>query len=558
MGYLINRAKGLPSKTPHQGAIVLAFFFNAKSSNLMAKTILGLFQSLLHQLIIQDPPVPEDIMKTFIGRNNTQSGWRWKENEIVLTFLRGLTQRKTRPISIFIDALDECGTDGTTREVMRIVDLLEEATLSALRDGRSFNVCVTARHFPNIQFKHRYKVTMEDNNKHDINTFIEKWLPSAIALSCDAQGREALKAEIAKRAGGIFLWVKLTIDKVRDLAARGECVVTIREAIQSVDPSLIELYRRLVCSAHNEEDRKNMLQILVWILFSEQSLDLREMRHVMALAGSTTSSSSCDGMAQEWLSNIEHLPLNRQLVDLIRTRTKGLVDVVPLSQPSESTESQPPLRPSTETVAKLCRHKESSSPDCIACFHELEQIGARDASLSKPSSARLESHETTGSLSTPIKNSMPSVQGSSNSITTLRHSNQLNTSEDTRNDQYNDPKKPYQVKLIHESVRTFFLNEGLGLLDKTYRDQPFTTSQQKLYDDRLKNMKLHETYLRSKNNHRLIGDVMSNNEEKGPSVSSGSGNMLPFGEDEAPTIQSLLSKPHASTSMVSVGDACLE
>ena len=44
---------------------------------------------------------------------------------------------------------------------MSIVDLFEEAASSALNDGRDLNICIATRHYPNIHFKHYYRVNME-------------------------------------------------------------------------------------------------------------------------------------------------------------------------------------------------------------------------------------------------------------------------------------------------------------------------------------------------------------------------------------------------------------
>ena len=78
MRYLITRAKRTAfERTTSGDAIVLAFYFSARSSNIMDKSTLGLFQALMHQLILQCPPVPNAILEIFTERNEVRSDWTW-------------------------------------------------------------------------------------------------------------------------------------------------------------------------------------------------------------------------------------------------------------------------------------------------------------------------------------------------------------------------------------------------------------------------------------------------------------------------------------------------
>ncbi|CAD6442839.1 70f76fa4-52fb-420e-a197-e7cc39b9e563 [Sclerotinia trifoliorum] len=454
MKYLVTRFTSPEFKEESgRDEIVLAFYFNARSGNDLEKNTLGLFQSLLHQLLLETPPVPERIFKTFTQRNETGGDWTWKQNEIVEYFLQALEREHLKPVTIFIDALDECGIDGTTQEALRIIEIFQTAVTTAKKNGRILNLCVSSRHYPNIRFQHCSGVNVEENNKQDIGAFIESKLPSATKLSCEYSERQALKSDLVEKAGGIFLWVKLVMAKLKNMYAGGESISSLREELKRVPSDLHQLYKQLVESCQGDKGRGEMLQILQWALFSQTQLTAGELRHAMALACTATSVSPAKELVQTWQNETKHLTTNERFADMVRTRTKGLVEVI----------DEPLNSGSIDSHSSRCRST-SMTPESITFDYDSESSLENDwpRVLQQP-------HHGTPEAS---------VHGG------LR----LGARRELQSSFWRQ-----RIQVIHESVRNFFVKEsGLLLLDPGLDSQLIGLSHNQLLDDSLKYLTLYQ------------------------------------------------------------------
>jgi protein SERAC1 len=90
--------------------IIAAFFFNARGSHL-EKSPLGLFRSVLHQILQRDPQLLIGMLKEFREKERTrgESGkWEWHLAELQIFFKLAFTSPNGHGTIIFIDALDEC------------------------------------------------------------------------------------------------------------------------------------------------------------------------------------------------------------------------------------------------------------------------------------------------------------------------------------------------------------------------------------------------------------------------------------------------------------------
>jgi hypothetical protein len=101
--------------------LVLSFFFHGRGDELQ-RTLLGLFRSLLHQVLKEAPDVLQDLVARFETKRkeNGKPGkdWHWHEGEL-RPFLESSLPKvsKTRPVWLFVDALDECGQDNAVKLV---------------------------------------------------------------------------------------------------------------------------------------------------------------------------------------------------------------------------------------------------------------------------------------------------------------------------------------------------------------------------------------------------------------------------------------------------------
>ncbi|CAG8953838.1 hypothetical protein HYFRA_00006730 [Hymenoscyphus fraxineus] len=313
--------------------IILYFYFNARNNVDLEKSSTGLFRALLHQLLKTCPPLSYNVLQVFRERQ-THDNWSWHENETRQYFFEALKEKNIKPVTIFIDALDECGTGSND-----IVAHFEDAVRHAIQDDRNLNLCISSRHYPNISIPKSKKLNVEDNNQDDLHKYIDKMLPWLNTLVSEGSYTWDWKKDLVKIAGNNFLWIKLVKERLDKMHTGSEATIsTIRKELDKVPPNLQDLYKQIMENLQDKE-RSDMLQIVQWVLLSSRPLTARELRHVMALARTDSSDGQSDQeLIQAWESQTEGLINNMEFANLLRTRTKGLVEIIYKSSTEEDLE----------------------------------------------------------------------------------------------------------------------------------------------------------------------------------------------------------------------------
>src|SRR2546421_12496917 len=109
---------------------VISFFFNARGSTL-EKSTLGMYRSLLLQLLTAIPPLQDDFVHMFSQKRKHNDLYEWNIEELqdfLITAARGLEHHR---LVCFIYALDECEEN----EVRELVDFLEDLGETAISSG---------------------------------------------------------------------------------------------------------------------------------------------------------------------------------------------------------------------------------------------------------------------------------------------------------------------------------------------------------------------------------------------------------------------------------------
>ncbi|KAJ5390819.1 ankyrin repeats (3 copies) domain-containing protein [Penicillium cataractarum] len=262
-------------------ALTLSFFFHGRGTELQ-RTPLGLFRSLLYQL--RDvPDALSDVVDTFqqrcetVGKHNEK--WQWHLQELQKFFGSSLQRAlKTRPIWLFVDALDECGRV-EAKDLADFFKLVLKGLPSAkLKD---FHICFTCRHYPNLVLDGVFELCVEKENGADISTFVEGKLSSFRKRTSST-----LPDLIMKRANGVFLWASLVVTQVLDLELEGAGLKHMEHVILSVPEELNALYFDLV-----QKMPSNSGKLIQWICFAMRPLSLDELRWAMLVEADNTARS---------------------------------------------------------------------------------------------------------------------------------------------------------------------------------------------------------------------------------------------------------------------------
>jgi NACHT domain len=256
--------------------VVASFFFHGRGAN-MQKTPLGLFRSLLHQILDQIPELLPEFSSIFKKKCEIEGEpgekWKWHEGEL-RTILKDYIWHtpETYLIRIYVDALDECG-DGIARE---LVEFFKRLTSKA-----TLNICFSCRHYPIVALEHGLTVCVEDGNHDDIVTYVRGKFESG--FSGESEARE-LETTIVNKANGVFQWVVLVVPSVLDLHWDGKSMKAIRQEIRKIPAELDSLYQDIL---ERIKDRTQSLQLMQWICFAKRPLLLEELRFAMAIDADT-------------------------------------------------------------------------------------------------------------------------------------------------------------------------------------------------------------------------------------------------------------------------------
>ncbi|KAL9623717.1 MAG: hypothetical protein Q9160_001947 [Pyrenula sp. 1 TL-2023] len=299
-----------------QGRALTSYFFHGRGIDLQ-KSTLGLFRSVLHQILDQIPDFLTEFANIF-GKKEELIGpydqsWQWEEGELRDLFKSFVTKAaETIGLRIYVDALDEC----STTDAKSLLKIFREMMRAPLEES-ALQVCLSCQHYPLIALPDWLEISMENENKRDIERYVTRELDQNL----QNQGLvEKLGKIILPKASGVFQWVVLIVRMASDLYLDGTHEEDICDAVRNKPTELSELYHDLMQTIIPEK-RVETLQIMQWIQFSKRPLRITELRHALAIQKFSTSSSLEESLLHASGQTDEEF--ERRL----RDRTKGLVEL---------------------------------------------------------------------------------------------------------------------------------------------------------------------------------------------------------------------------------------
>jgi ankyrin repeat domain-containing protein 50 len=147
MNFLYSRIK---KHCRTENGICLEFFFSARGVE-MQQSPLGMLRSLLNQLFNQDKNIRPRVREAFTEKCNAfgshQHNWEWQPPELKILLSNAIiTSAEQRPVTIFVDALDEAGEQSAVK-VATYFHELHDRINSALTTAK---ICISCRHYPII------------------------------------------------------------------------------------------------------------------------------------------------------------------------------------------------------------------------------------------------------------------------------------------------------------------------------------------------------------------------------------------------------------------------
>ena len=231
---------------PAARVLLISFFFHGRGTELQ-KTPLGLFRSILHQLLEKAPGLLSNLVQHFKNKRNTKGtpgeDWDWHLAELEDIIKASLPKVLGKySIRIFVDALDECQEEAAIEVVEKLRNLISKAPPTC----SMFSICFTCRQYPIPAPDRIPKIIVQDENNNDITTYVQQEL-----RNLDTKGQ--LGNAIIIRAQGVFQWAFLVIKQVYKLESEGKTEKQIKTVIQQTPPQLHKLYQELLAGISQQE-----------------------------------------------------------------------------------------------------------------------------------------------------------------------------------------------------------------------------------------------------------------------------------------------------------------
>ncbi|SCO06114.1 uncharacterized protein FFB20_12469 [Fusarium fujikuroi] len=261
--------------------LVFSFFFHGRGHELQ-RTPIGLFRSLLHQLLKRVPGAVSDLIKYFEDKRTTEGEpgekWQW-DLKTLQAFLKSSLPiiLKRFPVILFIDALDECGE----QSAVGLVEYFEKLRSSLPPTESRFGIFFSCRHYPILELKGGSTILLDTANNTDIATYIQGRFST-----CDPDAD--VEELILDRAQGVFMWAHFVVGRVLELKREGESRAKIKTEIKSTPQTLGKLYHGLIQGVKNSSDTLKLMQ---WICFSTRPLTTDEVQWAMIVDADCTHKS---------------------------------------------------------------------------------------------------------------------------------------------------------------------------------------------------------------------------------------------------------------------------
>ena len=300
------------AKQNNEGLILASFFFHGRGS-LIQKSPLGLFRSLLHQILQQVPDLLTEFASLYRQRCNTEGEqgqkWDWRERDLQDFFTSHVTEKAEKyTMRLYIDALDECGQDPA-------ISLVEYFC----RFADPIAICFACRHYPIISLEEAgFELSVEHENAPDIDAYITKRIEPTVR---NIKSANTIRHELKKRSAGNFQWVVLVTTRVIQFFRNGKPLKAICALIQRLPSELANLYDEMVRRAE-PDDMIQALHLFQWICFAFRPLTLQELREATALDIQTYHAS-----LQESRTFGQYAETDEEMVRRVLSLSQGLAEV---------------------------------------------------------------------------------------------------------------------------------------------------------------------------------------------------------------------------------------
>ena len=233
---------------------------------------MGMYRSLLHQILQQDQGVRHQFLKYYRTKKETYGPWNIHENQLRNSISLHFSTPIDKPIYLFIDALDECKED----EVRSVVNYFRELTDAAYAAGNHMSVCMSSRRYPTISIARCPEINVEDGNRSDVSKYVRQKIMS----HGDRTVPESLIMSVDNKASHVFLWAVLVIEMLLREWDNGTPLRELEAMLHQIPQEIEKVFDELTSNLTHQE-RPEALRLFQWVLLSIEPLSLGSLQYAI-------------------------------------------------------------------------------------------------------------------------------------------------------------------------------------------------------------------------------------------------------------------------------------
>jgi len=287
---------------------VISFFFNARGTTLEKSTI-GMYRSLLLQILEQLPKLQDVFESVGFANWNISSGHSWSIESLKDLFQQTVQSLGQSVVTCFIDALDECDED----QIRDMVAFFQHLGAISVPAGIRFQVCFSSRHYPHITISQGLSLVLEGQEGH--NQDITDYVDSELKIGQTALARK-IKDDLREKSSGVFMWVVLVVGMLNKEHDAGQPARRLQQKLNMIPGDLHELFRDIL-TRDGSRNREDLLLCIQWVLFAREPLTPEQL-YFAILSGTEPEDVSAWDPDETTMDMIKRFILNS---------SKGLAEV---------------------------------------------------------------------------------------------------------------------------------------------------------------------------------------------------------------------------------------
>ncbi|XWX00083.1 hypothetical protein V2A60_008100 [Cordyceps javanica] len=260
-----KRQKITHENTKH---IIIHFFFYGRGTD-SQKSIEALYRSLLVQLLAKHLPSVDKVFKSRCLEVSYGKEPQWDEGSLQFFLELALLSLEQSFVSLFIDALDECGS----MEVQDMVDFFSQINKKGKEKGIIIRFLLASRPYPPASCENCIEIDLisEAGHREDMKT----WVKSRLRCLGPSQHARKIREKLIQKARGVFLWAVLVVREIQAQRLAWD-LNKVEAKLQSMPTELIDYFERIV--ERDSIDQEKLILCLQWVLVArQQPLDARQL-----------------------------------------------------------------------------------------------------------------------------------------------------------------------------------------------------------------------------------------------------------------------------------------